>query len=411
MRGLDPKLKKLLKGQGELKAKIDQWGRQLLQGQGEIKSILKEIAKENLAEHRKTQTYVKGLQKASFQAGLRQLIDGTELLKNDRSSAMGDIGRAKGKLMDTEEYLDELEMAGDLILVEQRALIHLGLASCYIAQGLNKRAVSHLIKLNELPSQGNGFERFITILKTQITELKLKAFETNTPEDRVYAKSMEQVFKNLSTWLDAIQPERQRLAMLKSKTQKLVMGNETLKALWLKMGGEHASTRSEAKEDDLALQAFATLSAQLIKLKYKSTPTHKIASRPNIKSLVKQSKPKSIIIQLVSVEVKSTRSNGEAWDNGIPFIETSILPDIYVEIMQGKRSVLITPVTKNSLTANYIGQSVTVTSLADVTVTVWDKDLRRPDAAGTVTLTDQNGDVTLSGGGVKALKLSISGNK
>ncbi len=185
---------------------------------------------------------------------------------------MGDIGRAKGKLMDTEEYLDELEMAGDLILVEQRALIHLGLASCYIAQGLNKRAVSHLIKLNELPSQGNGFERFITILKTQITELKLKAFETNTPEDRVYAKSMEQVFKNLSTWLDAIQPERQRLAMLKSKTQKLVMGNETLKALWLKMGGEHASTRSEAKEDDLALQAFATLSAQVIKSRNDSAP-------------------------------------------------------------------------------------------------------------------------------------------
>jgi protein-disulfide isomerase len=123
-----------------------------------------------------------------------------------------------------------------------------------------------------LPSQGNGFDRFIKILKTKITELKLKAFETNTPEDRQYAKSMEQVFKDLSKWLDAVQPERKRLAMLKSKTQKLVMGNEILKALWLKMGSKNVSARSEAKEDDLALQAFATLSAQVIKSRNDSAP-------------------------------------------------------------------------------------------------------------------------------------------
>ena len=37
---------------------------------------------------------------------------------------------------------------------------------------------------------------------------------------------------------------------------------------------------------------------------------------------------------------------------------------------------------------------------ADITVTVWDKDVKSSDAAVRITLTDQKVDVTLSGGGV-----------
>ena len=116
-------------------------------------------------------------------------------------------------------------------------------------------------------------------------------------------------------------------------------------------------------------------------------------------------------IEIKSVELNQTKNNGKKWDIKIPLKKNSDLPDIYVEVKQGKKSILKTPVTKNSLTAVYTGQSVTVANAKNVTITVWDKDPARPDAAGSITITDQSGDVTLSGGGVKALKVSISGNK
>ena len=116
-------------------------------------------------------------------------------------------------------------------------------------------------------------------------------------------------------------------------------------------------------------------------------------------------------IEIKSVELKETKSNGKKWDVKVPLMKRAVLPDIFVEVKQGANSLLKTPVTKNSLTATYTGQSVTVADPTDVTITVWDKDLKRSDAAGTVTITDQTGDVTLSGGGVRALKLSITGNQ
>jgi peroxiredoxin len=117
-----------------------------------------------------------------------------------------------------------------------------------------------------------------------------------------------------------------------------------------------------------------------------------------------------IKIEIQTVELKETKSNGKNWDIKIPLKKTSGLPDIYVEVKQGETSLLKTPVIKNSLIARYTNQSLTVAHTRDLTITVWDKDLKRDDIAGTIKINDQTGDVTLSNDGVSALKLSISGN-
>jgi len=114
-----------------------------------------------------------------------------------------------------------------------------------------------------------------------------------------------------------------------------------------------------------------------------------------------------IKIEVKSVQLEETKSNGKQWDIKIP-IKKSMLPDIYVEVKQGNTSLLKTPVIKNSLIATYTDQSLTISQAGEITITVWDKDLKFSDIAGTVKITDQTGDVTLSDDRVKALNLSIS---
>jgi hypothetical protein len=120
-----------------------------------------------------------------------------------------------------------------------------------------------------------------------------------------------------------------------------------------------------------------------------------------------------VTIEVQSVELNEKKSDGKAWDLKIPMKKGSELPDIFVEIKHGKQSILKTPVSKDTLSAQYTKQSVVVANahIKDVTITVWDKDGVKNDNAGTITVSDQNGEVTLSGGGVKALKLKISGNE
>ena len=119
-----------------------------------------------------------------------------------------------------------------------------------------------------------------------------------------------------------------------------------------------------------------------------------------------------VTIEVQSVELNEKKSDGKAWDLKIPMKKGSELPDIFVEVKHGKTSILKTPVKKNATSAQYSKQSVVIANahVNDVTITVWDKDAAKNDNAGTMTIGDKNGDVTLSGGGVKALKLKISGN-
>ena len=113
-------------------------------------------------------------------------------------------------------------------------------------------------------------------------------------------------------------------------------------------------------------------------------------------------------IEIKSVELKATKNNGRQWDIKVPLKTKSSLPDIYVEVKQGDTLLFKTPVTKDSTTARYQDQTLTISQEGDITITVWDKDLRRPDMAGTVTITDQSGEITLSDDRVRSLKLKIT---
>jgi len=269
LRELDPKLKELLGSQGrlelgveQLKVQIDQWGHKLIEGQGELKSLLAGYAKENRGSHLKTQGLIKGLQSASFRTGLILLQDGVSLLETDQASGKLEIASAKSKLRETLEYLKEREGLGELISTEQRALLHLSLSTCYLAQGLEKRALREIRYLMELPSQGEGLLRFISALKDRIPPAKIQAFDSGDQKDRDFAKGLVFALDGLKSWLWSVEPERSRLGQMKSKAMSEVMKSERLKKIWIEVHQDSASKEAQSREDELALQAFAVFTGR-----------------------------------------------------------------------------------------------------------------------------------------------------
>lgn len=119
---------------------------------------------------------------------------------------------------------------------------------------------------------------------------------------------------------------------------------------------------------------------------------------------------KDVTIEIKGVKLKALKSNGKAWDAKIPFRAKSELPDVFVEVKIGDAVILKTPITQDTFHAVYSGQIATFTRGSKAVVTVWDKDLGKNDSAGSITITNQDGAVKLSGGGVEELEIIISGN-
>ena len=121
-----------------------------------------------------------------------------------------------------------------------------------------------------------------------------------------------------------------------------------------------------------------------------------------------------VTIEINGVELNASKSNGKSGDVKIPFKKGKELPDIYVEVTNGKNSILKTPISKDTLSASYKGQKVIVADAhaKDITITVYDKDLGpKKDVSGVIKIGNNKGAVDLSNGGVKSLKLNISGGK
>ena len=113
-------------------------------------------------------------------------------------------------------------------------------------------------------------------------------------------------------------------------------------------------------------------------------------------------------IDITSVEVNEAQPNGKTWDLKIPKT-TKHLPELIVEVIVDSKSALTTPVQKDSLSATFEGQSFSMKQGSSVIFKVWDKDPLTKELIAEIpfTLADQSGEVTLTNGGAKALKINV----
>jgi hypothetical protein len=114
-------------------------------------------------------------------------------------------------------------------------------------------------------------------------------------------------------------------------------------------------------------------------------------------------------IDITSVEVNEVKPNGNPWDLNVPKTQKH-LPELIVEVIVDSKSALETPMQTDALSATFEGQSFSMKQGSSVIFKVWDKDLlMKKDLIAEIpfTLADQNGEITLTNSGVKALKINV----
>ena len=131
LRSINPKLKKLLAGQRDMKAQLTKLTTLVSTESARTRKLLKALHRENLSQHRKTQRLVVGLQDARYGAALRLIDLGGKSLKSNPEQASKLFNEALTALLETQSYHRLRIKAGSYVSREYRALIHLSLATCY----------------------------------------------------------------------------------------------------------------------------------------------------------------------------------------------------------------------------------------------------------------------------------------
>lgn len=236
----------LKRGQEELRSGQMALSEQLVMVATELKRrsdrgerLMKTLRRENNTLHKETQSLIVGLQEARYSAAIRLIDLAGKATKTQPKQAQSWLNAALTSLLESQAYFSEQSRAGKFVSREYRALIHLSLATCYLGLNMPEEGVREVASLVAIPSAGKGIEALL-----------------NTSRTLALDTSLEQTFKEIRAWSNALIDERLRLAKLKKLAVRIIRSNPNLAALWSKVDNQ-AYGNAAIDERELALQAFA----------------------------------------------------------------------------------------------------------------------------------------------------------